>query len=40
MSKQLSLPSSRLICVGGAKRSTNAIGGQVEEFDGGPLYDE
>lgn len=39
MSKHLATPASRLICVD-AKLATNAISGEVEEFDGGPLYDE
>lgn len=34
MSKHLSTPTSRLICLGGAKLSTNAIGG--DELEGDP----
>jgi len=33
MSKHLTLPTSRLICFGGAKLSTNAIGGRELEGD-------
>lgn len=40
MSKHLSLLTSRLICVADAKAATNAVGGEKEEIDNGPLYDE
>lgn len=39
MSKHLSVPTSRLICLGDAKRLTNAIKGSVPELDGGPEHD-
>jgi hypothetical protein len=39
MSKHLTAPTSRLICVGGAKASTNAIGGQKVENELGDRYD-
>jgi hypothetical protein len=38
MSKHLQAPVSRLICLGGAKASTNANGGESPEIDGGPLF--
>lgn len=38
MSKHLAIPASRLICLGDAKRATNATGGSKDEFDGGPQY--
>lgn len=39
MSKHLSTPTSRLICLGDAKVLTNAIKGSVAELDDGPEYD-
>jgi hypothetical protein len=39
MSKHVALPTSRLICFGGAKALTNANGGDIPENDGGPLFD-
>jgi hypothetical protein len=39
MSKLFKLAASRLICVGGAKASTNAAGGTLfPESDIGPYY--
>jgi len=38
MSKQLSTPVSRLICLGGAKASTNAGSGDEDELDGGGKF--
>jgi hypothetical protein len=39
MSKQLTTPTSRLICLGDAKDLTNAIKGSVPELDDGPEFD-
>lgn len=39
MSKQLSAPTSRLICLGDAKALTNAIKGNFPELDGGEEQD-
>lgn len=39
MSKHLSIPTSRLICLGDAKAFTNAQGGETPEYDDGPLFD-
>lgn len=38
MSKHLSTPTSRLICLGDAKAFTNAEGGDYPELDGGPEF--
>jgi len=38
MSKHAVLPTSRLICFGGAKLSTNAIQGNVPENDTGDKF--
>jgi hypothetical protein len=38
MSKHAVLPTSRLICFGGAKACTNAIQGDTPENDVGDLY--
>lgn len=38
MSKHLSVPTSRLICLGSAKACTNADGGKIDEQDGGPQF--
>lgn len=40
MSKHLSIPTSRLICLGGAKLFTNADGGEVNEPDIELQFDE
>ena len=39
MTKHLSVPTSRLICLGDAKGLTNAIKGSVPELDDGPEFD-
>ncbi|MDP3179943.1 MAG: hypothetical protein Q8M76_18675 [Spirochaetaceae bacterium] len=39
MNTRLTTPTSRLICFGGARASTNAQGGDTPEFDNGPLYE-
>jgi hypothetical protein len=39
MSKHTETPGSRLICVGGAKRCTNASIGKVDELDNGAQFD-
>jgi hypothetical protein len=39
MSKHLSTPTSRLICLGGAKLSTNATGGGKSEGDPDVRFD-
>jgi hypothetical protein len=38
MSKHLSIPTSRLICLGNAKASTNAGGGEKDELDTGDKF--
>lgn len=38
MSKHLSVPTSRLICLGSAKACTNAGSGDNDELDGGPKF--
>lgn len=39
MSKHVALPTSRLICFGSAKLSTNAGSGEQDELDNGAKFD-